>query len=439
MDNNNQIVKGDKKVIKAWIFYDWANSVFPLVITSALFPIFYEKVTETHYGGKMVEFFGMQFENTELISYVSAFGFLIISLLSPFLSGIADYLGNKKRFLQFFCFMGGTATSCLFFFKPDNLEVSFLIYLFAMIGYWNSIVFYNAYLPEIAERKDHHSISARGFSMGYIGGSILLIMCLIGYLGFGMPVKYSFLLTGLWWIGFSFVTYAKLPNTSKPEFKPKGYIWTGYRELKKVWDESRKTVRLKRYLTSFFLFSMGVQTVMIMAAYFGADMEIISWGTEEYKTTGLIISILLIQFIAVLGAYLCSKGAQKYGDKITLLVVLFLWCVLCTCGLWVTTPMQFYFVAAFVGLVMGGVQALSRSIYSQYLPDTKDTASYFSFYDVSEKIGIAIGTLAYGLIEGLTGSMRNSLFALIVFFVLGAIFLLRVPKEEVEFEHTTNK
>ena len=437
MANNNQIVKGDEKVIKAWIFYDWANSVFPLVITTAIFPIFYSFVTKDHFGSDKLTFLGMEFINTVLVSYVNASGFLIISFMSPLLSGIADYLGNKKRFLQFFCFLGGLSSIGLATFNPANLELGFLFFLLAMIGYWSSIVFYNAYLPEIAEKEDHDRISARGFSSGYIGASILLILCLVGIKGFGMPANYAFALTGVWWIGFSFITYRRLPNSTKPDLVPEGYFWTGFRELKLVWGEMRQTKRLKRFLISFFFFSMGVQTVMLMAPYFGEKK--IDWPTPEEGSTGLIISILLIQFIAIGGAFLCSWGAKKIGNLKVLLIVLLIWCGICVSGLWVHTPLGFYIVAATVGLVMGGVQSLSRSTYSKFLPETKDTASYFSFFDVAEKIGICIGIFAYGFIEGVTGDMRMSMLALISFFVVGAIILVFVPKKEVEFEHTTNK
>ena len=425
--------KYSKKIQNGWAFYDWANSVYPLVITSAIFPIFYEGLTNGE-NGNTVSFFGFELINTSLISFVSAASFLLISSFLPLLSGIADYMGNKKRFLQFFCYLGATSCMLLAFFNVENLELSLLAFFMASVGFWSSLVFYNAYLPEIAPVEEHDKLSAKGFSLGYLGSSSLLIICLI--LVLSAPTKeaaffnmrLSFVMTGLWWIGFSQITYSRLPKTPK-KGQEKNIIWKGYRELKNVWRELKHTKRLKRYLGAFFVYSMAVQTIMIMAVYFGSQE--ISWPDEDAARVGLISSVLLIQFIAILGAFLLSRFSAIVGNLKALMLVVFLWICICVGALWVYTPTHFYITAAAVGLVMGGIQALSRSTYSKFLPETKDTASYFSFYDIAEKLGIVIGTFSYGFIQQITGSMRNSIFALIVFFVAGFILLLRVPKEEV--------
>jgi UMF1 family MFS transporter len=435
--------KGDKKVINAWAFYDWANSVYPLVITTAIFPIFYNKVTsvEDVETGKVISdsvtFLGMEFKNTALYSYIIALSFLIVSFISPILSGIADYSGNKKSFLKFFCYLGSISCMSLFFFDPANLEISLIPVLTASVGFWGSLVFYNAYLPEIAEAKDHDRVSAKGFSMGYIGSSLLLIICLALMIKFEMEAKYCFLLVGLWWLGFAHVTYARLPNNVY-ERKAEGKLFSrGFQELKKVWREIKHTVRLKRYLFAFFAFSMGIQTVMIMASLFGAKE--IDWcpgggcNAEELagnQEMGLIGSILLIQFIAVGGAYLFSWMSSKLGNLKTLGITLLIWIGLCISAFFVFEPTGFFALAAVVGLVMGGIQSLSRSTYAKFLPETEDHASYFSFYDVTEKIAIVIGMFAFGVIEDATGSMRNSTMALTAFFVIGFILLLLVPAKE---------
>jgi MFS transporter, UMF1 family len=425
--------KYSKKIQNGWAFYDWANSVYPLVITSAIFPIFYESLTNGDDGNTVI-FFGYEFINTSLISFVSAASFLFISSFLPLLSGIADYMGNKKRFLQFFCYLGATSCMSLAFFNVENLELSLLAFFMASVGFWSSLVFYNAYLPEIAPVEEHDKLSAKGFSLGYLGSSSLLIICLI--LVLSAPTKeaaffnmrLSFVMTGLWWIGFSQITYSRLPKTPK-KGQEKNIIWKGYRELKNVWRELKHTKRLKRYLGAFFVYSMAVQTIMIMAVYFGSQE--ISWPDKDAARGGLITSVLLIQFIAILGAFLLSRFSAIMGNLKALMLVVFLWICICIGALWVYTPTHFYITAAAVGLVMGGIQALSRSTYSKFLPETKDTTSYFSFYDIAEKLGIVIGTFSYGFIQQITGSMRNSIFALIVFFVVGFILLLRVPKEEV--------
>ena len=424
-----QLKKGDKKLINAWTFYDWANSSYPLVITSAIFPIFYENVTSTKVDGKvisdMVSLFGMEFKNTELYSYVVAISFIIVSLSSPILSGIADYSGSKKRFMQFFCYLGSLSCASLYFFSKDNLGLGLLSILCASVGFWGSLVFYNAYLPEIAEQADHDKVSAKGFGMGYFGSAILLILNLVAIKAFGMPAKYSFISVALWWIGFAQITFARLPNSSNNNTSEGGIIFKGFRELKKVWQQLNHIKQLKRYLIAFFIYSMGVQTVMLMAVLF-VKKEIV--GLDDGN---LIVSVLLIQFVGILGSFLFSRLSKLIGNIKSLGVTLFIWIGICVgTYAFVYTPNAFYVVACAVGLVMGGVQSLSRSTYSKLLPETEDNASFFSFYDVCEKIGIVIGMFAFGAIEGITGGMRNSLLALIVFFILGFIVLLTIPKSK---------
>lgn len=412
-------LKGNKRIINGWIFYDWANSVYPLVVTSTIFPTFYENKTTPE-----VEFFGMKFINTELYAYMGALSFLIVCFLSPILSGIADYSGNKKRFLQLFCYMGALGCAGLSQFNADHLELSFLSFLFASVGFWGSLVFYNAYLPEIAAVEDQDRISARGFAMGYLGSSILLITILILGMTETMPFKYGFILTAVWWVGFSQITYRRLPNNVYNK-KPQGNVLTkGFKELRGVWKILSQNKRLKRFLISFFLFSMGVQTVMFVATLF-AKTEI-----KDMPESGLIISILIIQFIAIVGSFLFSFLSSKIGNIRSLMIALIVWVICCGIAYVITTPVQFYILAALVGLVMGGIQSLSRSTYSKLLPETEDHASFFSFYDVSEKVGMTIGTLSYGYIVGLTGGMREAVLALISFFVLGLVVLVFIPKEK---------
>ncbi|SFT74106.1 MFS transporter, UMF1 family [Lishizhenia tianjinensis] len=389
----------------------------------------------------MVDFFGMDVENQLLITYILSFSFLVVSVLSPLLSGIADVVGSKKRFLQFFCYLGSFACMGLYFFN-QNISLGMISIFLASIGFWNSLVFYNAYLPEIAEPKDHDKISARGFSMGYFGAMILLILSLYmimssdetnGLYNVSIAswwrVEYSFIGVGIWWLGFSQITFKALPLNVYNRKKEKGYIWKGFQELKVVFQEFRKTKRLKRFLMSFFFFNTGVQTVMLMAVYFAK--EEIEWGPGG-GDTGLIVSILLIQILAAVGAFVMSRASGLLGNINTLKIVVALWFVLCVVAYFITTPVEFYLLAAGVGLVMGGVQALARSTYSKFLPETKDHASYFSFYDSTEKIGIVLGTFFWGLVYGITGDLRDSVISITIFFALGMIFLFFVPQKEKE-------
>ncbi|MES2681760.1 MAG: MFS transporter [Bacteroidota bacterium] len=441
------IQKDNKQTIKAWTFYDWANSVFPLVITSAIFPNFYDYIT-THdearnFVGHTVTFFGRTFENQNIYTFVYAFALSLVVIITPVLSGIADYLGNKKRFLQFFCYLGSLSCMCLFFFSGKNLELSFIPFITATVGFWASLVYYNSYLPEIASPENQDKVSARGFSMGYFGSSLLLIICLIGIMVFKknddtgegfFRVEYSFLLTGLWWIGFAQYTFRNLPDKNHTVHgkDTNRLFFKGFKELNSVFKQIKKMVQLRRFLISYFFYNMGVQTVMVVAVLFARNE--IEWGVgeaaEKSKTTSLIVSILIIQFIGILGAFIFSKISAKTGNVRAIMISILIWIFICAYTYFIVRlPFHFYIVAVLVGFVMGGIQSLSRSTYSKFLPETEDNTSFFSFYDVMEKLGMIIGTVSFGLISEIMGGMRPSVLSLILFFVIGFIGLLFVPKK----------
>lgn len=429
-----KLEKGSKKLLNAWAFYDWANSVYSLTIASSIFPIFYSSLFLSEV--KIVHAFGMDFKSTALITYVTAFTFLVVSFTSPILSGIADYVGNKKNFMKFFCYVGGIGCIGLYWFSLDRIHLSLLFYFMGLMGFWGSLVFYNSYLPDIAFPEQQDSISAKGFSMGYVGSVLLLIANLVMVMTQDdgadkmQMMRYSFITVGIWWIGFSQYTFHVLPKGVSSGHKvTKLVILNGLKELRLVWKQLKQNLRLKRYLTAFFVFSMAVQTIMLVAVYFGE--EEIDWGGDSAKTIGLIGSILVIQLVAILGAFLTSRASSKFGNIQTLIVINFIWMALCFYAYFMKTPMQFYIAAGFVGLVMGGIQSLARSTYSKFLPDTEDTTSYFSFFDVAEKIGIVIGMGIFATIDQVTGSMRNSILFLFIFFLIGIILLYRVPRKEM--------
>ena len=410
-----ELKKGSKKLLNAWAFYDWANSVYVLVIASSVFPIYFQSLFRSA-GVDTVTVFGGTIRGTPLISYTTAAAFVVVSLLIPILSGIADYVGNKKIFMQFFCYLGALSCIGLYFFSLEHIYISLLFYFLALIGFWSSWVFYNSYLPDVAFPEQQDKLSAKGFSLGYIGSVILLVFNLAMImmpesfgLGEGGPakmqaMKYSFVSVGIWWILFSQYTFYYLPKGNKSNNKVTyRIVLDGFRELRGVYNSLSENLVLKRYLVAFFVYSMAVQTVMLLATYFG-EQEI-NWGGDDQRTMGLISSILIIQLVAILGAYLTSRSSEKFGNIPTLIVVNIIWAIICVVAYFINTPMEFYITAGFVGMVMGGIQALSRSTYSKFLPKTKDTTSYFSFYDVAEKIGIVIGMLIYGIIDQVTGSM----------------------------------
>ena len=430
-----------KKVINGWAMYDWANSAYNLVITSTIFPAYFVAITSSGNGNGQhkVSFFGREFVNTALMDYALSVVFLLVAFSSPILSSIADYRRNKKVYLRWFSFMGSAACLGLFFFTPDRIELGIIFFSIAALGYWASLVFYNSYLPDIAAPEDQDRVSAKGFALGYVGSVLLQIICFILILNpgileslFGFDAKdktlgprFSFLLVGLWWFGFAQFTLRVLPLSSKAERKSKKHVLVnGFHELQLVWSQLKQMAVLKRFLLSFFLYNMGVQTVMLVAAGFGKK-EIFPNPEDEPK---LLITIILIQLVAIIGAIGLSRLSKKIGNMWVLIIAVSIWIMVCIAGYYVQTQTQFYILAACVGLVMGGIQSMSRSTYSKLLPPTQDTTSFFSFYDVTEKIAIVIGIFTFGYLEELTGSMRNSIIALGVFFVLGLIALFYTKK-----------
>ena len=414
--------------------YDWANSVYNLVITSTIFPAYYEAVTGDGNENTLIDKIkigNFEFANTALYNYVLAIAFVIVALLSPILSSIADYRGNKKQFLQFFCTIGSLSCASLYFFDKDHITGGLCSVIIACIGFWSSLVFYNSYLPEIAAPEDQDRVSAKGFVMGYIGSVLLQLICFVFVLKpelFGITVgkasQISFLLVGIWWMAFGWFSIGRLPaGRGVKGTHTKNLLTQGYKELHKVWVELKTQPTLKRFLVSFFFYNMGVQTVMLAATLYGkSELNI--------PTTNLILAILIIQIVAIPGATLMAKMASKWGNFNTLMFAVVIWIGGCIMGYYLprNSVVPFYTLAIVVGFVMGGIQSVSRSTYSKLMPETHDTTSYFSFYDVTEKIAIVIGMFSFGFINELTGSQRNSVLALGIFFVIGFILLFRTSK-----------
>ena len=451
---------GDKKLIGAWAFYDWANSVYSLVISTAVFPLFYSAITE----GKTVIFLGMKWDHADtLYSYALSFSFLVVAFMSPILSAIADYTGNKLKFMKFFCWLGGLSVMSMYFFEGLNTAwIGIVCTILASIGFWSSTVFYNSYLPEVAHPEQQDAASAKGFIYGYIGSIILLIFCLAMILapdifGFDLSIsdtilangseaeinnalenaknaaslkamRISFVMVGLWWIGFAQITFKKLPNNSFNRKPEKDFIWKGFKELKKVWIELKEYPTLKNFLIAFFLLSVGVQTIILLATIFGS----IELGLG---TTNLIVTVLLIQFVAILGAYVFSKVSKKYGNFKAIKITLVIWILVCLAAFMLEKELPnvqnyFYALGGLLGLVLGAIQSLTRSTYSKLLPKTQENATYFSFYDVTEKIAIVLGTFVFGFLIYLTGSMQWSVLSLGLFFIASLVVLSKLKSTE---------
>ena len=423
-----------KKVINGWAMYDWANSVYNLVITSTIFPAYYEYVTGDKNDNTLIDkvkIGNFEVSNTALYNYILGIAFVVVAIISPILSSIADYRGNKKQFLRFFCTLGSLSCASLYFFDENHIYGGLISVIIACIGFWSSLVFYNSYLPEIAAPEDRDRISAKGFMMGYIGSVLLQLICFVFVLKpelFGIKLneasKISFLLVGIWWIGFGWLAIARLPAGKGVKGAHTKNIFTqGYKELHKVWLELKTQPTLKRFLISFFFYNMGVQTVMLAATLYGkSELNI--------PTNNLILAILIIQVVAIPGAHLMARLASKWGNFNTLMTAVVIWIGGCVMGYYLprNSVIPFYTLAVVVGFVMGGIQSVSRSTYAKLMPVTHDTTSYFSFYDVTEKIAIVIGMFSFGYINEITGSQRNSVLALTLFFIVGFILLYRTSK-----------
>jgi len=429
-----------KKVINGWAFYDWANSVYNLVITTTFFPVYYTEMTSgTPFNGE-VRFLGRTFGNTALYNYALAFAYIVVAITLPMLTSISDYKKNKKAFMQFFCYTGAIACSMMYFFTPRNFKLGIICMMVAAFGFYASVVFYNSYLPEIAAVKDRDRISARGFTFGYIG-SVLMQMIGFALVVFwnkipflkseGHAVRLTFLLVGIWWAGFAQITFRRLPksfanNSNHNSYTGNGlgFLAGGFIELKKVFWLIIGLPVIRRFLFAFFFYNMGVQVVMLTATNFGAKVL-------HLPPTNLIITVVLIQLVAIAGAYLMAILSERFGNLQVLIVVVLLWIAICVAGYNMKTAIDFYLLALGVGLIMGGIQSLSRSTYAKLMPVTRDTASYFSFYDVAEKIAIVIGLITFGIIDERLG-MRNSVLSLIIFFFIGSIGLFSALHRQIK-------
>ena len=430
-------MSSNKKIQRAWTMYDWANSTYNLVITSTIFPAYYVAITTSSNPDELsyVDFFGIKVINTALQNYALAFVFLIVAIASPIMSSIADYRGNKKAFMRAFTLMGSLSCAALFFFTPDRIEYGIICFSLAALGFWNSWVFYNSYLPDIAAPEERDRLSARGFAMGYIGSVILQLICFAIILQpafFGLDTtdktlgpRISFLLVGCWWLGFAQISFKHLPNNTEINKKLKKHLLVnGFHELKLVWNQAKQIPALKRFLGTFFLLSVGVQTVMLVAAGY-SKKEIFPKPEDEPK---LLVTILLIQIVAIFGAIILSRLSKIIGNIATMVIGIVIWIAICIWGYFITSQTEFYILAACVGLVMGGIQSMSRSTYAKLLPETTDTTAFFSFYDVTEKLALTIGLFLFAYNEELTGSMRNSILVLMGFFILSLVSLLYTKK-----------
>lgn len=433
--------KNQKKVLNAWTMYDWANSVHNLVIITVVFPMYFLATTSTKDAdgnviNDVVNFFGFQVQNSVLYSYTISVATLLLVFLNPILTPLADYSGRRKFFMKLFCYLGAASCAYFYFFTRDNISFVVVAFGLSIMGWGGSIVFYNSFLPEIATEDRFDNLSARGFMMGYIGSVILLVFNLImimkpEFVGLtqadsdsGFTARISFLTVGIWWALFAQIPFYYLP---KDQVRPLAGNWlrSSFSELGKVLKEVRQNKLVTKFLLAFLFYDMGVMTVIYVATIF-ADKIL------HIEKTGLIVTLLLIQLIAIPGSFLASWLSSKFGNTKALLIEIFIWSLMPLAAYFTTSQYEFYGIAAVVGLVMGGIQSLSRSTYAKLIPEgTEDTASYFGFYDIVEKIAITVGTLLFGFVEQITGNMRNSVLVILVFFIIGFLLMMRIPSRKI--------
>jgi UMF1 family MFS transporter len=421
----SMLEKNNKRLINAWASFDWANSVYNLIVTTAIFPVYFLSTTHAAFGGETVRFVGIPVVNSVLYSYAISFSFLVIVLLAPMLSGMADFSGRKKQFMKFFTYLGSLACIGLYFFTGENVEYGIACAVLASIGFAGSLVFYNAFLPEVASEDKMDQVSARGFAMGYTGSVILLLVNLVllmkpewfGFAATGSATRFGFILVGVWWVGFAQIAFHYLEDNQKKNAISFDIVHKGIVKLKQVFAVVKKKTVMYRFLSAFFIYSMGVQTVMLLAPLFG-EKEVGITGEE------MILVVLILQIVAIGGAYIFALISNKKGNGFAIGSTLCVWIFICVTGFFLKEKISFYGLAGLLGFVMGGIQSISRSTWSKLIPEeTTDTASFFSFYDITEKLAIVIGTFSYGLIDMITGSMRNSMLMMSLFFLGGFVLL----------------
>lgn len=426
----------NKKIWNAWSMYDWANSVHNLVITTVIFPIYYHATAVGIDGSDNVLFFGFEVNNNSLYSFTISAAAMTLVFLSPILTSIADYSGRKKMFMKFFCYLGAASCAYFYFFTKESLDSVMIAFGLSIVGWGGSIVFYNSYIPQIATEDNFDKLSARGFVFGYIGSVILLIFNLLMILKpdlfglteadskSGLTSRIAFLTVGIWWFGFAQIPFYFLPKDNSKKFEL-SWIKKGIKELRKVILEVRQNKILTKFLTAYFTYYLGVMTVIYVATLFAED-------ELKIPRDGLIATLLVIQLVAIPGSYLASYLSRKFGNSVALRIQVFIWFLVPLGAYFTTTANQFYVIAGMVGLVMGGIQSLSRSTFAKLIPeDIKHTASYFSLYDILEKASITTGTFIFGYLNSITGNMRTSILFLMVAFFLGFLLLMRVPSKTV--------
>ena len=419
----------DKREIRGWMLYDFANSAFSTTVVTTFLGPYLTGIIESQVGEKgSFTLLGIPIAAESFFTYCVSLSVLLQVFFLPVLGAIADYSNLKKRMMLFFAVLGALCTIGLFFITGPLYVLGGLLFILANLAFGASIVFYNAFLPQIATPDQRDKVSSRGWALGYIGGGLLLLLNLILYqfsdkigMDGALAARISLASAGVWWLVFGYFAIRQLHERGAPRELPAGetYLKIGFKQLGQTLREFRKYPMTLRYLIAYLLYNDGVQTVIVVSALFGAQ----ELGMES---SSLILVVLMVQFMAFFGALLFGVIAGKVGAKRAIIVSLLIWSAI---AVWAQLSLQsvgeFWLLAALVAIVLGGTQALSRSLFSLMIPRERE-AEFFSFYEISDKGTSWIGTMLFGLVTQWTGSMRTAIFSLIVLFVSGLVLLFTV-------------
>lgn len=426
----------DKREIRGWAMYDWANSAFSTTVGTVFLGPYVASLARAAAqaaGTDTIPFLGIPVAPDSFLPYCISFSVGMQVLFLPILGAIADYSHLRKQMMQLFATIGAVATILLFLVTGNLWWLGGVLYIIANLAFGAAMVFYNSYLPDIASEDQRDSVSSFGWAMGYLGGGLLLVLNLAFYmlherLGVptGLAIRINLTSAGLWWLGFSFITWARLQPRHAAKRLPAGetYFSVGFKQLGHTLKDIKNFPETLKYLLAYFLYNDGIQTVIAVSATFAAA-PLVQGGLELEQST-LTIVILMIQFVAFFGALFWGKLAGWVGAKRSIIISLVIWAAVTVYAYGglrgETRVLEFFILGFFIALVMGGSQAISRSLFAQMIPKGKE-AEYYSFYEVSERGTSWIGPFLFGIMNQAFGSLRPAILSLIFFFTMGLILL----------------
>jgi UMF1 family MFS transporter len=415
--------KGYKRIVNAWVMYDWANSAFATTIMAGFMPVYFAAMaTESGMTDQQA---------TSAWGYVTTIALLIVALLAPGMGAMADRMGGKKRFLTVFAVVGAVASILLYLPHGDMYRLGGGIYIVANIGFAGANIFYNALLPHVAKKEDIDQVSTKGYALGYLGGGILLVINalmaispeMFGIPDIGMATRLSFVTVGIWWFVFSIPLWRHVPEPKVVDEEKMNFglaLRTGFGEMAKTFNKIKTYPEAFKLLLAFWLYNDGIGTIMKMATVYGAEI-----GIERDLMIG---ALALVQFVGIPFSFLFGTLAKKIGTKTSILAGLGIYTLISIGGYFMSTAVHFWILAFMVGLVQGGTQALSRSLFGAMIPKER-TGEFFGFFSMSDKFAGIVGPLVFALAGTLTGTSRFGIVSLVIFFIGGGLLLMKVDPD----------